>query len=118
MKSVGRHALVDVFDCDVDVLRDGQALARILHSAAVSAGATVLQARFHTFGGAGGVTGVLLLAESHISIHTWPEFGLAAVDVFLCGTMDARQVAERVAQDLGGRCWQCEVYERGRLDAV
>jgi S-adenosylmethionine decarboxylase len=53
--------------------------------AAAAAGARVLHSHFHGFGEGMGVTGVVLLAESHISIHTWPEDGFAAVDIFMCG---------------------------------
>jgi S-adenosylmethionine decarboxylase len=57
----------------------------MLRAAALAAGARILHGHFHTFGAGGGVTGVLLLAESHISIHTWPEERFAAVDIFMCG---------------------------------
>lgn len=60
-------------------------LEGVLRRAAERAGATVIASHFKHFGGEGGVTGVVLLAESHISIHTWPEIGFAAVDIFMCG---------------------------------
>ena len=97
----GSHSLLDLYGCDRAVLRDEGRLEEILTAAAQAAQATVLDSRFHTFGGAGGVTGVLLLAESHISIHTWPEYGFAAVDIFLCGRMpseNARCVIEQALQ--------------------
>jgi S-adenosylmethionine decarboxylase len=59
----------------------GQALRR----AARACGATILETRLHPFEDHGGVTGVVLLAESHVTIHTWPEHGYAAVDLFICG---------------------------------
>jgi S-adenosylmethionine decarboxylase len=60
-------------------------IRRALKNAATAAGATLLKIQLHHFGGGNGVTGVALLAESHISIHTWPERGYAAIDIFMCG---------------------------------
>jgi S-adenosylmethionine decarboxylase len=82
--ALGRHLLADFYGVAVCVLNDAQALEATLVAAAHAAGAVPLERRFHTFGG-GGVTGVVLLKESHISVHTWPEHGFAAVDVFMCG---------------------------------
>lgn len=83
--SPGNHALLDLYGCDAALLADTSALQALLQRAADAAGATTLAAHFHHFGDGMGVTGVLLLAESHLSIHTWPEHGFAALDVFLCG---------------------------------
>ncbi len=66
-------------------LTDAALIERVLHEAARAAGATAIDGRFQHFGPGLGVTGVLLLKESHISIHTWPEYGFAAVDIFMCG---------------------------------
>jgi S-adenosylmethionine decarboxylase len=61
---------------------------RALREAAEAAGATILHSHFHHFSPNGGVSGVLVLAESHISIHTWPERDFAAIDIFMCGACD------------------------------
>ena len=82
--ALGRHLLADFYGVAAHVLNDADALAATLVAAAHAAGAVPLEKRFHAFGG-GGVTGVVLLKESHISVHTWPEYGFAAVDVFMCG---------------------------------
>lgn len=84
-RPAGTHLLADLHDIDPAWLRDAAAIEAVLRGAALAAGARILHGHFHTFGSGGGVTGVLLLAESHISIHTWPEHGFAAVDVFMCG---------------------------------
>jgi S-adenosylmethionine decarboxylase len=60
-------------------------MEQALRAASTAAGATVLASNLHDFGEGHGVTGVVLLAESHISVHTWPEYGYAAIDVFMCG---------------------------------
>jgi S-adenosylmethionine decarboxylase len=85
---VGTHLLADLYGVDADLLQDGVALESLLRRAAEVAGARVLNSHFHSFGTGDGVTGVVLLAESHISIHTWPESGLAAADIFMCGLAD------------------------------
>jgi S-adenosylmethionine decarboxylase len=85
---VGTHLLADLHGVDADLLQDRVALESLLRHAAEVAGASVLYSHFHSFGAGDGVTGVLLLAESHISIHTWPESGLAAADIFMCGSAD------------------------------
>jgi S-adenosylmethionine decarboxylase len=83
VKFAGTHLLVDLWGatnlCDPDYID------RTLREAAEAAGATILHGHFHHFSPNGGVSGVLVLAESHISIHTWPERNFAALDIFMCG---------------------------------
>jgi S-adenosylmethionine decarboxylase len=85
----GLHLLVDFWECSG--LRDAEGIERVLREAAAACGATVLGVMLHNFGENGGITGVALLAESHISIHTWPETGYAAIDIFMCGHCDPRK---------------------------
>ena len=85
--SVGQHCLLDVYQTNGNWLQDAVAIEELLRQAAQAAQAHILTSHFHTFGGSGGVTGVLLLAESHISIHTWPEHRYAAIDIFMCGQL-------------------------------
>lgn len=78
----GTHILLDFWGAQR--LDDASFIDGAMREAALACGATVLDTRLHQFGTGGGVTGVALLAESHISIHTWPETGYAALDIFLC----------------------------------
>lgn len=87
----GHHVLLDLWGVEPAPLTDCALIESVLRAAAAAAGAHVLGAHMHPFGPEQGVTGVLLLAESHMSIHTWPEHGYAAIDVFMCG--DARAMA-------------------------
>ncbi|MEE4289238.1 MAG: adenosylmethionine decarboxylase [Erythrobacter sp.] len=99
---VGTHVLIDVRDASR--LGEVAHLEAILRRAAGAAGATVLAAHFHHFGPGMGVTGVLMLAESHISIHTWPEHRFAALDVFMCGAARIDAAIEVIeAAFAGGR---------------
>ena len=83
----GTHLIIDLWD--VNRIDDPEHIERSLCDAAVRAGATILSSDFHVFTPNNGVSGVIVLSESHISIHTWPERNFAAVDVFMCGA--ARQ---------------------------
>lgn len=82
----GNHLLIDFFEAknltDLEVIRDAMMKASDI------CGATVLDVKLHHFGEGHGVTGVAVLAESHMSIHTWPELNYAALDVFMCGACD------------------------------
>ena len=89
MVFAGSHLLVDLWGATN--LDDPEVIDRALREAAITAGATILHGHFHHFTPNGGVSGVLVLAESHISIHTWPERDFAAIDVFMCGKCDPRR---------------------------
>lgn len=84
MKALGRHILLELYDCDCDILNDHQRVEQIMKDAALAAKATIVESVFHTFNPYG-VSGVVVIAESHLAIHTWPEYGYAAVDLFTCG---------------------------------
>lgn len=86
--------LVDLFGCRH--LDDAPRIEAALRAAVAAAGATLLDLRIHHFGEAQGVTGVAMLAESHMSIHSWPEHGYAALDIFLCGDTHDLQAACQV----------------------
>ena len=96
----GRHLLADFWVDDAEPLRRAETWRALLPDACRAAGATVLGAQFHQFE-PDGVTGVVLLAESHASVHTWPEAGLVTLDVFTCGALDAAAVVDAVRQRLG-----------------
>jgi S-adenosylmethionine decarboxylase len=81
----GSHLLADLSGIAPQRLTSCAEIEQLLRAAAEAAGAHVLHSHFHGFGDGQGVTGVVLLAESHISIHTWPEDGFAAADIFMCG---------------------------------
>lgn len=85
MNSLGRHILVEFIGCNSDVLNDVAITEKGMIEAATEAGATVIQSSFHHFSPYG-VSGVVVIQESHLAIHTWPEYGYAAVDLFTCGT--------------------------------
>ncbi|MFC2001182.1 adenosylmethionine decarboxylase [Chloroflexota bacterium] len=84
MNALGKHILLELKDCNREALNDVGFLRDTMLTAANDCGATVLGESFHPFNPQG-VSGVVVIAESHLSIHTWPEYGYAAVDIFTCG---------------------------------
>lgn len=92
--ALGRHLLIELKQCNTSLLDDLDYLRETLHTAAVRCGATVVGDSFYHFTPQG-VSGVVNIAESHISIHTWPECGYAAVDVFTCGDKVEPEAAAR-----------------------
>ncbi|WJS99994.1 adenosylmethionine decarboxylase [Novosphingobium humi] len=99
--ATGLHLIADLAGCDG--LCDVALIEEALREAAEAAHVHVLSVHLHPFGPEQGVTGVALLAESHISIHSWPEEGLAAIDIFVCGPLaDAEAALAVICARLGG----------------
>lgn len=96
----GQHLLADLSGIEAARLSDCAMLENLLRQAAQAAGAHVLFSHFHGFGTGLGVTGVVLLAESHITIHTWPENGYAAADIFMCGAAQPELALAVIEQTL------------------
>ncbi len=109
----GHHVLLDLYGIAAERLTDGATLQQLLVDSARAAGAHVLHSHFHSFGPESGITGVVLLAESHISIHTWPESGFAAVDIFMCGQSDAQHCMQLIQKALAAQRHQQRILQRG-----
>ncbi len=100
MYALGRHLLLELKDCNEELLDDLDFIRECLNEAAVRCGAVVVGESFYHFSPRG-VSGVVNIAESHISIHTWPEYGYAAADVFTCGdTVTPEEAAATIAEKL------------------
>ncbi len=82
----GVHVYGNLYGCDKELLKDELYLTKIIKEAANAAGALVVSTFYYKFGINGGISVVAIVAESHISIHTWPEYGYATVDVYTCGS--------------------------------
>jgi S-adenosylmethionine decarboxylase len=109
---IGEHYLVEYLECDSESLEECDVIRPLVLSAAEEGNATILSSKFHQFSPVG-VTGILLLAESHISIHTWPEHRLAAVDIFTCGdSMSPEKTISILREGLGAREVQLRHIER------
>ena len=118
MNALGRHILVELHDCDREALNDLDLIREVMLKAAIDCGAVVLGESFHRFSPQG-VSGVVVIAESHISIHTWPEYGYAAADVFTCGTSVNPEIAAGVLiERLGSKNHTLTEIQRGVLVTV
>ncbi|OJY76862.1 MAG: S-adenosylmethionine decarboxylase proenzyme [Rhodospirillales bacterium 70-18] len=113
MKFAGMHLLVDLWGAGR--LDDPQHIDAALREAALIAGATILHSHFHHFTPNGGVSGVVVLAESHISIHTWPERDFAAVDIFMCGACDPHKAIPVLKAAFSPSRTDVDEQRRGRV---
>jgi S-adenosylmethionine decarboxylase proenzyme len=116
LKALGRHLLAEFYECDSKGLNDKDFLRLILRKAASEAGATVVTDVFHEFN-PHGISGVVVIAESHLAIHTWPEYDFAAVDFFTCGNDIAPDLAmEYLRTGLKANHFSIVELKRGVMD--
>ncbi|HTW29381.1 MAG TPA: adenosylmethionine decarboxylase [Acetobacteraceae bacterium] len=113
VKFAGMHLLVDLWGAKN--LDDPVAIDAALREGALASGATILHGHFHHFTPNGGVSGVLVLAESHISIHTWPERDFAAIDIFMCGACDPYEAVPAIRAAFRPERVVLDEQRRGRL---
>ncbi len=116
MKSLGSHLILELHECPAALLDDPSRVERALTRAVVASGATLIKPFFHQFA-PHGVSGVIIIAESHFSVHTWPEYGYAAVDIFTCGDcIDLEAAVQVLRQELQAGSVQKMLLSRGMLD--
>lgn len=84
IKSLGKHLVIELYSCDSQILSDVRKVEDIMVEATKKTKARIIDVVFHTFSPFG-ISGVVVIAESHLSIHTWPEYGFASIDIFTCG---------------------------------
>ena len=116
VRYAGSHLIIDLWDAHR--LADLEHVDRVLRQAAVDTGATILHGHFHHFGEGCGVSGVLVLAESHVSIHTWPERGYAALDIFVCGGCDPYRALPALKAGFSPGRVQLAEHKRGLSDEL
>lgn len=108
---MGKHYLLNLYECSFVLLNDEHFLMDLLENAAIASGATVIQTIFKKFNPQG-VTVICLLAESHISIHTWPEEGKAAVDVYTCGNCNPKIGCDIIIEQFNAQGHTLKCIER------
>ena len=113
MKGVGHHHFADYYGCSFEDLNDAVSLRALLLDAVARSGATILSDHFEIFD-PHGVTGVIVVAESHVALHTWPEHGFLAMDYFTCSArLDVRLTFETIAQALHAERFDVREVVRG-----
>ncbi len=118
MNALGTHLLLELRECEAERLNDVGFIRTTMLDAAKDLGVTVLSHSFHKFAPQG-VTGIIAISESHFSIHTWPEYGYAALDIFTCGEgFDPTRAAKYIAEHMGAKRTEITEVKRGRLPAV
>lgn len=115
MNALGRHILAEFHGCNAAILNDVVKVEQAMVDAALEAGAEVREVAFHQFSPQG-VSGVVVISESHLAIHTWPELGYAAVDVFTCGNrVDPWEACRFLVNNLEAGEIEATEVKRGRL---
>lgn len=118
MKTLGRHLIVELYDCDTKTLTDVGRIEDIMVNAAKAMKAHIVDVVFHTFS-PHGVSGIVVIAESHLSIHTWPEHAFASVDIYTCGsTIDPWKAYKNLCRDFRARNATALEMKRGVLNAL
>ena len=113
VRYAGTHLIIDLWGATN--LGDPDHIDSVLREAAIATGATILHGHFHHFSPNGGVSGVLVLAESHVSIHTWPERDYAALDIFVCGDCDPYKALPALKKGFLAERVQLAEHKRGLI---
>ncbi len=117
-EQLGRHILVEYYNCDKEVLKDHKKIEEYMKTAAIEAKATIVQSVFHLFN-PWGVSGAVIISESHLTIHTWPEYGYAAVDLFTCGdSVNPWDAFDHLSEVLGAEKTETTEVPRGLVDKI
>lgn len=113
MKVLGRHLIAEYADCDRNILDNIDKLQQAMEEAVRRSGATIVKTVFHRYN-PHGVSGVVVIAESHFSIHTWPEYGYAAIDFFTCGDqVDSSSAVDYMKETLSAKSVSVKDLKRG-----
>jgi S-adenosylmethionine decarboxylase proenzyme len=118
LKTLGKALAVEFYDCNREILNDVHLVEQLLKEAALAAKATIVESVFHTFN-PHGISGVVVIAESHLAIHTWPEYGYAAIDIFTCGpTIDPWIACYYLKEKFQAGHYEAREIRRGYLNTI
>lgn len=112
--NLGTHYLAEFFNCDRQKINDIAYIEHIMIEATERSGARMIKPFFHQFN-PHGISGVIVIAESHFAIHTWPEHGYAAVDLFSCADFDYMSALKHIRVSIGAEHYSVELMRRGIL---
>ena len=113
MDTIGRHVISELWECDEEKLNDMEYIEKVFVNAALECGAEVREVAFHKFAPQG-VSGVVIISESHLTIHSFPEHGYASIDVYTCGNrIDPNVAVEYIAKALSAKVSEQVEVPRG-----
>ncbi|SPE51076.1 S-adenosylmethionine decarboxylase proenzyme [Verrucomicrobia bacterium] len=113
MRALSQHTLLEFHECDPARLKHSREVKKLLCDAVLRGGGTIVEAVFHDFN-PHGVSGVVIITESHVTIHTWPEYRYAAVDIFSCSEkLDHAAIREQLKRALASRRVRVKTLRRG-----
>jgi S-adenosylmethionine decarboxylase len=111
--ALGKHFILECRGCDSEALKNASLLETVLKESAINARAEILYSYFHKFDQGEGITGIIALAESHISIHTWPEHDYMAIDIFMCGECNPQDSIDYIEKNIKIGVLTVQILERG-----
>ena len=118
IEQLGRHIIAEFYNCDRDIVNNHALVEQYMNEAAEAANATIVTSDFHMFN-PWGVSGAVIIQESHLTIHTWPEYGYAAVDLFTCGDSVNPWVAfEYLAEKFDAQKTESTEVPRGIVEKI
>jgi S-adenosylmethionine decarboxylase len=112
METMGRHVISELWGCEFEKLNDVEQIEKIFVEAALKSGAEIREVAFHKFAPQG-VSGVVIISESHLTIHSFPEHGYASIDVYTCGNLNPNIAADYIAEALGAQTRETIELPRG-----
>lgn len=117
METLGRHIVVEFYDCNASILDDRDAVEALMIVSAQASSASVVGHIFHKFA-PHGVSGTVVIAESHLSIHTWPEARYASADVYTCGGLDPWPAVDHIGKVLEAQVRRAQEIIRGLKEGI
>ncbi|MEN2767465.1 adenosylmethionine decarboxylase [Ornithinibacillus xuwenensis] len=118
LSTLGRHVLIEFYGCPSDIIENNKLIEKFMNEAADYSGATIVESVFHHFNPYG-VSGAVIIAESHLTIHTWPEYGYASVDVYTCGdSVSPWKAADYLGIKLQAKKTESFEVPRGMVDKI
>lgn len=117
LEALGRQIIVEYYNCDSEILKDPKLIEEYMKEAALLSKATIVESFFHHFS-PWGVSGAVIISESHLAIHTWPEYGYAAVDLFTCGDLEPWKGFEHLEKMFQAQYSESMEIARGMTDKI
>ncbi|GKV70055.1 S-adenosylmethionine decarboxylase proenzyme [Sporosarcina sp. NCCP-2716] len=118
LSALGRHVLIEYYGCPSEIIENNKVIEQFMKEAADYSGATIVESVFHHFNPYG-VSGAVIIAESHLTIHTWPEYGFASVDVYTCGdSVSPWKAAEYLEEKLQATKTESFEVPRGMVEKI